>query len=78
MSSLRTERRFVARRAALIAFAPLLAASAIAAAAQVDPRVLDSATREGSVDVIIVLQTRRGRRSRRCARMATRGFVVAR
>ncbi len=60
MSSLRTERGFVARRAALFASAPILAASIIAAAATVDPRVLDSAMRDGSVDAIIVLadQTR--------------------
>jgi subtilisin family serine protease len=60
MSSLRTERRFVARRAALLASAPILAASAIAPAAVVDPSVLDSANRDGSVDAILVLadQTR--------------------
>ncbi len=55
MSSLRTERRFVVRRAALLAFAPILAASAIAAAATVDPLVLDGAGRDGSVDAILVL-----------------------
>ncbi|HSC10484.1 MAG TPA: S8 family serine peptidase [Rhodanobacteraceae bacterium] len=55
MSSLRTERGFVARCAALIAFAPILAASAIAAAATVNQHVLDGANREGSVDAIIVL-----------------------
>jgi len=60
MSSLRTERGFVARRAALIASAPILAACAIATGATIDPRVIDSATREGSIDAIIVLadQTR--------------------
>ncbi len=60
MSNLRTEHGFVARRAALIAFAPLALASTIAAPATVDPRLLDIAAREGSVDVIIVLadQTR--------------------
>jgi len=55
MSSLPTERSFIARRAARFAFAPILAASAIACAATVDPRVLDSASREGSVDTILVL-----------------------
>jgi len=60
MSSLRTERSFFGQRAALIAFAPLALASTLAAAATVDPRALDSASREGSVDAIIVLadQTR--------------------
>jgi len=60
MSSLRTERGFVARCSALIAFAPMLAVSTLAPAATVAPRVLDSANRDGSVDVILVLadQTR--------------------
>ena len=55
MSSLRTERRFVARRAALIAFAPILAVCVHGAAATVDPGLLDRASREGSADAIIVL-----------------------
>ncbi|HEX3125470.1 MAG TPA: S8 family serine peptidase [Rhodanobacteraceae bacterium] len=55
MSSLRTERRFAARRAALFASASILVASGVAAAAAIDPRVLDEAKREGSVDAIIVL-----------------------
>jgi subtilisin family serine protease len=55
MSSLHTERRFAARRAALFAFASILAASGVAAAAAIDSRVLDEANREGSVDAIIVL-----------------------
>ena len=55
MSSLRIDCRFAARRAALFAFAPIVAASAIAAAATVDPGLLDRAIREGSADAIIVL-----------------------